>query len=93
MPSDEPRQSLLPVSYTHLDVYKRQVSARAGTELAVFEVAAHTTGISLSPCLTVDEQRAADISFNQVKLGPDARLGGDVRAPLQQVLDLSLIHI
>ena len=66
------------------------VSARAGTELAVFEVAAHTTGISLSPCLTVDEQRAADISFNQVKLGPDARLGGDVRAPLQQVLDHAL---
>ena len=66
------------------------VSARVGTELAVFEVAAHTTGISLSPCLTVDEQRAADISFNQVKLGPDARLGGDVRAPLQQVLDHAL---
>lgn len=66
------------------------VSARVGGEMAVFVVTANAAGVKLSPCLTVDEQRAADITFDKVMLAPDARLGGDARASLQQVLDHAL---
>lgn len=66
------------------------VSARAGDEIAVFAVPADAAGVSLAPCTTVDEQRAADVGFDKVKLPSDSRLGGDAGEALQAVLDYGL---
>lgn len=66
------------------------VSARVGDGLGVFAVAADAAGVSLTPCATVDEQRAADIVFDGVALSADSRLGGEARESLQAVLDYAL---
>ncbi len=52
------------------------VSARSGDAgVSLFIVDARAHGISMSPCRTVDGQRAADIRFTGVKLDADALLG------------------
>ncbi|MET0755835.1 MAG: acyl-CoA dehydrogenase family protein [Pseudoxanthomonas sp.] len=66
------------------------MSARVGEGLGVFAVAADAPGVTLSPCTTVDEQRAADVVFDQVSLAAGARLGGEARESLQAVLDYAL---
>jgi alkylation response protein AidB-like acyl-CoA dehydrogenase len=71
------------------------VSARVGTEIALFAVPADATGVTLLPCTTVDEQRAADIVLDKVVVDANARMGvahsdQDVRDVLQRVLDQGL---
>ena len=53
------------------------VSARTGDAGAasLFIVDAHASGVHMSPCRTVDGQRAADIRFTGVTVGADALLG------------------
>jgi alkylation response protein AidB-like acyl-CoA dehydrogenase len=53
------------------------VSARTGDAAAasLFIADARAPGIDMSPCRTVDAQRAADIKLAGVKLGADALLG------------------
>ena len=66
------------------------VSARVDNGVGLFAMAADAPGVSLSPCTTVDEQRAADIHFDKVRLAADARLGDEAGATLQAVLDVGL---
>jgi alkylation response protein AidB-like acyl-CoA dehydrogenase len=66
------------------------VSARVDEDVALFAVMADAAGLSLSPCTTVDEQRAADIRLDKVVVSADARLGADVQTGLQTVLDQGL---
>ena len=53
------------------------VSARTALGSSLFLVDRNAPGVSLSSYRTVDGQRAADISFQAVKLGADALLGTD----------------
>ena len=66
------------------------VSARIGSELAVFAVPADAAGVSVHAFTTVDEQSAADIVLDNVALPADARLSGDAGESLQAVLDYGL---
>ncbi len=66
------------------------ISARVDDGIGVFAVAADAAGVHLAPCMTVDEQRAGDLRFDQVMLTADARLGDDAGAGLQAVLDYGL---
>lgn len=67
------------------------VSARTEDgALGVFAVPSDAPGLRLLPCVTVDEQRAAAVVLENVRLGADARVGGDASAALQAVLDLGL---
>lgn len=66
------------------------VSARVDEDIALFAVLADALGLSFSPQTTVDDQRAADILLDGVVVTADARLGTDVRAGLQAVLDQGL---
>jgi alkylation response protein AidB-like acyl-CoA dehydrogenase len=67
------------------------VSARTDDgKLGVFAVTPDAKGFQLHPCLTVDEQRAADIALDHVYVDSDARLGGDASAALQSALDYGL---
>lgn len=56
------------------------VSARTAEGTSLFAVEACTPGVQLNTSRTVDGQRAADISFHQVKLGADALMGAAGRA-------------
>ena len=53
------------------------VSARVDDTVGLFAVPADASGLSLQPCVTVDEQRAANILLDQVRVPLDARLGVD----------------
>ena len=53
------------------------VSARTAAGVSLFLVPAGTPGLSLSPCRTVDGQRAADVRLSGVRLPADALLGAD----------------
>ena len=66
------------------------VSARVGTDLGLFAIPADAAGLRLLPCITVDEQRAADVLLENVRVPADARLGEDAEAGLQAVLDYGL---
>ncbi len=67
------------------------VSARMQDgQLGLFAVPADADGLQLLACTTVDDQRAADILLEDVRLGADARLGGDATTALQAVLDYGL---
>ncbi|NDK38146.1 acyl-CoA dehydrogenase [Pseudoxanthomonas gei] len=66
------------------------VSAKVGSELGVFMVPSDATGMQLSAFTTVDGQAAADVAFDQVMLGAEARLGGDAHETLPAVLDYAL---
>lgn len=66
------------------------VSARVGTEIGLFAVPAGSAGLSLLPCTTVDEQRAADVVLDKVRVAGSDRLGGDADESLQAVLDYGL---
>jgi len=67
------------------------VSARIddGT-LGLFAVPSDSSDMTLQPCTTVDEQPAAAIRFDGVRVEADARLGDDATAALQAVLDVGL---
>lgn len=66
------------------------VSARVDDGIGVFAVEPGAAGVTLSPCTTVDEQRAADLNFDKVILADDARLGGEASVQLQAILDYGL---
>jgi alkylation response protein AidB-like acyl-CoA dehydrogenase len=51
------------------------VTARRGTDLALFLVSANHPGLQLHPFKCVDGGHAADIVFNHVEVGSGARLG------------------
>jgi alkylation response protein AidB-like acyl-CoA dehydrogenase len=55
-------------------------------ELGLFAVPANSIGLQLQTCMSVDEQRAADVMLENVKVGADARLGGDANAALESAL-------
>lgn len=64
------------------------VSARLDDgSLGLFAVAADSAGITLQAMRTVDGQRAADLSFDNVVLDADARFGEDAGDALAAVLD------
>jgi alkylation response protein AidB-like acyl-CoA dehydrogenase len=67
------------------------VSARLddGT-LALFAVPSRAAGIARRDLRTLDGQRAADLAFENVAIGSDARLGQDVSAELLGLLDYGI---
>ena len=67
------------------------VSARLddGT-LGLFAVPATAAGLKLEACVTVDEQRAADVVLENVLVEDEAKLGGDAGTGLLAVLDYGL---
>lgn len=67
------------------------VSARTGGgELGLFAVPAQTHGVVLDSGVTVDDQRAANVLLDNVRVNADARLGGPADAALMLVLDVGL---
>lgn len=67
------------------------VSARTeDDELGLFAVPADASGLRLMPCVTVDDQRAAVIVFEDVRIDKVARLGGRADEALSAVLDYGL---
>jgi alkylation response protein AidB-like acyl-CoA dehydrogenase len=67
------------------------VSAHTGEgETGVFAVPKSASGLSLSPMVSVDGQRVASVTLNNVRVDAGARLGGDAGDVLQAVLDLEL---
>lgn len=67
------------------------VSARTDDDvIALFAVPAGTPGLTLAPCLTVDDQCAASLELVSVIVAADARLGDDASAALQDAIDLGL---
>jgi alkylation response protein AidB-like acyl-CoA dehydrogenase len=67
------------------------VSARVDDgSLGLFAVAADAAGVTRSDLRTVDGQRAADLSFDNVLLDADARLGNDVSESLGAVIDCAV---
>lgn len=67
------------------------VSAQIGEgQTGVFAVARGAPGLSLSPMVSVDGQRVASVTLDNVRVGAEARLGGDAGDVLQAVLDLEL---
>lgn len=69
------------------------ISARVGDELGLFAVDTDAPGVRLTPYATVDDQRAADIVLDRVTVATQARLGENVRAVLQEVLDYGLAAV
>jgi alkylation response protein AidB-like acyl-CoA dehydrogenase len=67
------------------------VSARAddGT-VGLFAVPADALGITHREMRTVDGQRASDLVFENVTVTPNARIGADVGAGLQRVIDYGI---
>ena len=67
------------------------VSARTGEGASLFLVDPQAAGVALSPCRTVDGQRAADVRFTGVRLGADALLGaaGQAQAAIDEALDFA----
>ena len=67
------------------------ISAKTvGGELALFAVKTNTAGVHLQHCICVDDQRAATIQLNNVRVSNNDRLGGDVENALSAVLDYGL---
>jgi alkylation response protein AidB-like acyl-CoA dehydrogenase len=56
----------------------------------LFVVPADAAGVRLTSYTTVDEQRAADIVFDEAELDAGSRLGGEATQSLQAVLDYGL---
>ena len=64
------------------------VSARVDDRsLGLFAVAADAAGVTRHELRTVDGQRAADLSFDNVLIEADARLGKDVGESLAAIID------
>jgi alkylation response protein AidB-like acyl-CoA dehydrogenase len=68
------------------------VSARikGSDELAVFALPAGTQGVTRHGYRTVDDQRAANLQFDNVSVPADARLGSDATEGVQAALDIGL---
>jgi alkylation response protein AidB-like acyl-CoA dehydrogenase len=66
------------------------VSARVDDQLGVFAVEPGTAGVSIDRVRTVDDQVAGHIALQGVRVGADARLGGEAHGALQAVLDQGL---
>jgi alkylation response protein AidB-like acyl-CoA dehydrogenase len=68
------------------------VSARikGSDTLALFAVPATSQGVTRHGYRTVDDQRAANLSFEQVHVATEARLGEDVTAELEAAVDFGL---
>ncbi len=71
--------------------HKLIVSARGAGGTSLFIVDAKASGVTLSPCRTIDGQRAADVTFKGVQLGTDARLGAqdDALPLLEDAVDFA----
>ena len=59
-------------------------------QIGLFAVEREAKGLQSLPCTSVDEQRAASILLDDVRVGPEARLGTDASAALQDALDHGL---
>jgi alkylation response protein AidB-like acyl-CoA dehydrogenase len=68
------------------------VTARiqGGEELALFALPADAQGVTRHGYRTVDDQRAANLQFDNVSASADARLGGDATDGVQAALDIGL---
>jgi len=67
------------------------VSARTQDgKVGLFAIDPGSSGVSLEPCRTVDEQPAADVTLDAVLVEADAVLSSDAGAALQDVLDYGL---
>lgn len=67
-----------------------RVPAESAEAIALFAVPAGAPGLTLHAYATVDSQRAADLRLDNVQVPAAARIGGDVRLPLQAALDFGL---
>lgn len=68
---------------THLLVTARTSGERAGTDgisLFLVEISSMTTGFTAHPYRTVDDRRASDLTFADVRLPADALLGAEGQA-------------
>jgi alkylation response protein AidB-like acyl-CoA dehydrogenase len=70
---------------------KLVVSARRADGITLFLVDANAAGISMKPYRTIDELRAADVSFDAVKVLPEDRLGerGAALPVIEEVVDFA----
>ena len=68
---------------------KLVVSARTAKGISLFLVDAKAAGVSMKACRTLDELRAADVSFKGVQVGADALIGkeGEALALIEEVVD------
>ncbi len=67
-----------------------RVPAESAEAIGLFAVPVGAPGLTLHVYATVDSQRAADLSLDNVQVPESARIGGDVRLPLQAALDFGL---
>ena len=67
--------------------------ARDEAGIALFVVDARAPGVTLKPCRTVDNQRAADVALKGVKLPADALLGdaGGAYAAIDEAVDFATV--
>jgi alkylation response protein AidB-like acyl-CoA dehydrogenase len=70
---------------------KLVVSARTGKGISLFLVDAGAAGVAMKPYRTIDELRAADVSFKGVQVGADALIGGEGEglALIEEVADFA----
>jgi alkylation response protein AidB-like acyl-CoA dehydrogenase len=67
------------------------VSARTEDgELGLFAVPTDAAGVQLHSFVSVDEQRVANVTLEDISVGQDARLGANAGTTLQAVLDYGL---
>lgn len=60
---------------------------------ALFSIAGAAKGLSLSGCLTVDAQVAADVEFDAVRVDATSRVGGDATDRLAATVDFGLLAL
>ncbi len=66
------------------------VSARVGDGIGLFAVPPDAAGLAMDAYTSIDEQRVADLRFDGVRVGADARLGEDATEALLAVVDIGL---
>jgi alkylation response protein AidB-like acyl-CoA dehydrogenase len=67
------------------------VSAQTGDgKLGLFAIASNAKGVHLQPCVCVDDQRAATLQLDSVRVPDSDRLGDDAAQALQDALDYGL---
>jgi alkylation response protein AidB-like acyl-CoA dehydrogenase len=60
---------------------------------ALFAITSAAQGLTLSGCLTVDAQVAADVEFDAVSVDATARVGGDATEVLTATVDFGLLAL
>jgi alkylation response protein AidB-like acyl-CoA dehydrogenase len=74
---------------TAADLFLVSARTEAG-DIGLFAVSANEQGLRLEPCLTVDDQSAAAVVLDNVRVAMDTRLGERADEALMAVLDVGL---